>query len=238
MWGAGTRFRLPSRAKLALPLVLLCLACNVVRAQPVEDPQVVVKALFPKDDELPHWRLGEIAARLGLHAGSQVADVGCGEGQIALVWSRAVGPTGHVWAEDIDPHALKAARRLMKEHSARNVTVLQGDAADPRLPAGKLDGITLFFVYHELVKYPEMLARFHGALKPDGRLVILDPLARKTASRPRAAQTRNHVLRPDLAAEELRQARFEVLSRDDHFVDDPDSEGVEWLIVARPVVKP
>jgi hypothetical protein len=43
--------------------------------------------------------------------------------------------------------------------------------------------------------------------------------------------------RGDLAADELRRAGFEVLSRDDHFVDDPDSEGIEWLIVARPAVK-
>jgi len=213
------------------------LTCSPARAQPAEDPKAVVKSLFPKDDEMPHWRLGEIAARLSLHPGSQVADIGCGEGQIALVWSRVVGPTGHIWAEDIDPRALKSARKLMHEHHARNVTTLRGDVADPRLPAGKLDAITLFFVYHELVKYPEMLARFHDALKPDGRLVILDPLARKTAPRPRGSQTRNHVLRPDLAADELRQAGFEVLSRDDRFVDDPDSEGVEWLIVARPVVK-
>src|ERR1039457_1367618 len=133
---------------------------------------------------------------------------------------------------------LTAARKLMKEHRARNVTVLRGDVADPRLPAGKLDGISLFFVYHELVKYPEIPARFHDALKPGGRLAILDPLARKTASRPRDAQTRNHVLRLDLAADELRRAGFEVLARDDHFVDDPDSEGIEWLIVARPAVKP
>ncbi len=226
------------KTRLALSIVFLCLAGTAARAQPAEDPDAVAKALFPKDDELPHWRLRDIADRLGLHPGSQVADVGCGEGEIALVWGRAVGATGHVWAEDIDPHALRAARKLMKEHRARNVTVLQGDVADPRLPAGKLDGISLFFVYHELVKYPEMLARFHDALKPGGRLAILDPLARKTASRPRDAQTGNHVLRPDLAADELRRAGFEVLARDDHFVDDPDSEGIEWLIVARPAVKP
>ena len=78
---------------------------------------------------------------------------------------------------------LNAARKLMKEHRARNVTVLRGDVADPRLPAGKLDGISLFFVYHELVKYPEIPARFHDALKPDGSLAILDQLAHKTASR-------------------------------------------------------
>jgi tRNA A58 N-methylase Trm61 len=226
------------KMRLALPIVFLCLSGAAAWAQPAEDPDAVAKALFPKDGELPHWRLSDIAARLGLHPGSQVADVGCGEGQVALVWSRAVGPAGHVWAEDIDPHALKAARKLMRDHHARNVTVLQGDVADPRLPPGKLDGITLFFVYHELVKYPEMLARYHDALKPGGHLVILDPLARKTASRPRAAQTRNHVLRPDLATDELRQAGFEVLTRDDRFVDDPDSEGIDWLIVARPAVKP
>jgi precorrin-6B methylase 2 len=195
---------------------------SVAQAQPAADADVVAKALFPKDDELPHWRLREIAERMNLRAGSQVADVGCGGGQIAVVWSRVVGPAGHVWAEDIDPRALRGARRLMKAQHARNVTVLQGDAADPRLPAGKLDAISLLFVYHELVKYPEMLARFRAALKPDGRLIILDPTARKTASRPRQAQTRNHVLRPDLAQEEVRSAGFEVLSRDDHFVDDPD----------------
>jgi len=230
------------KKRLALSIgvlgAFLGVAGTVARAQPVEDPDAVVKALFPKDDELQHRRLREIADRLGLHAGSQIADVGCGHGEIALVWSRAVGATGHVWAEDISTGALKAARKLMKSHHTRNVTVLQGGVTDPRLPAGKLDGITLFLVYHELVKYPEMLARFHDALKPDGRLAIIDPLARKTASRPREAQTKNHVMRPDLAADELRQAGFETLSRDDHFVDDPDSEGILWLIVARPVVKP
>jgi len=227
-----------NQGSLSVALLVALLASAAARAQPVEDPDTVAKALFPKDDDLQHRRLHDIADQLRLHAGSQVADVGCGGGAIALVWSRAVGPTGHVWAEDIRPSAIKATRKLIKTHHARNVTVLLGEVADPHLPAGQLDAITLFLVYHELVKYPEMLAHFHQALKPDGRLLIFDPMARKTASRPRASQTRNHVLRPDLVADELRQAGFDVLTRDDHFVDDPDSEGQDWLIVARPVAKP
>lgn len=215
----------------------LCLVFSAAHAQPAEDAGAVAKALFPKDDELQHRRLGEIAGDLGLRPGSQVADVGCGSGEIAVVWSRVAGPAGHVWAEDIRPSAVKAARQLMKHHHAHNVTVMLGETADPHLPLGRLDGISLFLVYHELAKYPEMLARFHDFLKPDGRLVIFDPLPLKTLNRPRQAQMRNHVMNPSLAQSELQQAGFEVLSRDDHFVDDPDSERTEWLIVAKPVAK-
>lgn len=224
--------------RLTLLSVSLCLAAIAVRAQPATDPEAVARALFPKDEGLQHLRLGEIASRLGLHAGSQVADVGCGDGTIALIWSRVAGPSGHVWAEDIDPPALKAARRLMKKQGARNVTVVQGQVSDPQLPAGRLDGITLFFVYHELVQYPEMLAHFRRELKSDGRLVIVDSSPNKTAARPRATQTKNHVLRPDIAADELRQAGFEVLYREDHFIDDPDAEETQWLLATRPIPKP
>ncbi len=218
--------------------IALLFAAATARAQFAEDPNAAIKALFPKNEDMPRLHLAEIASRLGLRAGSRVADVGCGQGELALIWSRVVGPTGHVWAEDIDRHAVKSARKLARTHHARNIEVQLGDAADPRLPAGGLDAISLTYVYHELVKYPEMLARFHAALKPDGRLAILDPLALKTATRPRADQTKNHVMMPDLAQEDLRRAGFEVLSRDDHFVDDPDSERILWLIVARPVPGP
>ncbi len=221
--------------RAALPSIILLLLTSSAGGQSAQDVDAIVKELFPKYAQMQDMRYGEIAVRLGLHPGSNVADVGCGQGEAALVWSRVVGPTGHVWAEDIDARQLKAARKLMKAHSARNVTVERGEVADPHLPPGKLDGITLFYVYHELVKYPEMLARFHDALKPEGRLVILDPLARKTATRPREVQAKNHVLMPSLAEAELQIAGFKILSRDDHFVDNPDSEVIDWLIVARPV---
>ncbi len=221
-------------------LVTAAVLATVFMASPDEvfaqddNPDALVKTLFPDNDELPSLHLREIADRLMLHAGSQVADVGCGQGEIALVWARLVGPGGHVWAEDINPSAIEAAGKLMDKYKAHNVTVLHGKVDDPLLPAGKLDAITLFFVYHELTHYPEMLAHFREALKPEGRLVILDPVAHKTAIRPRATQAQNHVLRPDLAEQELRNAGFRIVSRDDSFVDNPGSEGTDWLIVARP----
>jgi len=221
--------------KAAVLSVGLCLVLSAACAQPVEDPGTVAKSLFPKDEELLRRRLGEIAGAMALHAGSQVADVGCGGGETAVLWSRAAGPTGHVWAEDISQWAVKSTRKLAGQKHARNVTVIKGEVADPHLPAGKLDAISLFLVYHELVKHQEMLARFHEALKPDGRLVIFDPMPVRTRDRTRDAQTRNHVMNPELVQSELRAAGFEVVRRDDHFVDDPDSERPEWLIVAKPV---
>lgn len=180
-------------------------------------------------------RLSEVARQMGLHSGAQVADVGCGGGEIALIWSRAVGPSGHVWCEDIDErYALKPARALMKKYRAKNVSIIRGDVANPHLPEAQLDGISVFWAYHEMTKYPEMLAQVRRALKPDGRLVILDPTPQKTADRPRDIQTKNHVLRRDIAENEVRQAGFDIVHTDDRFVDNPDSEVLAWMIVARP----
>src|SRR5579862_6985868 len=97
---------------ITLGLVLWRVICPAQAQQPAEDATEVAKALFPKDDELQHRRLSEIAADLGLQPGAQVADIGCGDGQTALIWSRLVGPSGHVWAEDISPRAVKSARQL------------------------------------------------------------------------------------------------------------------------------
>jgi len=55
----------------------------------------------------------------------------------------------------------------------------------------------------------------------------------KTLSRPRADQVKNHVIAPNLAESEIRQAGFEVVSRDDHFIDRPDEEYTRWMIVFR-----
>ncbi len=202
---------------------------------PAEDPQEAAQKLFPKAERMHKLRLRDVAQYLGVGAGSALADVGCGSGEIALIWNRTVGPTGRVWAEDIDAKgALKQARKLMAKHHARNVTVIQGEQANPKLPKGQLDAIFLLDVYHELKQHGEMLAHFREALKPGGRVAIIDPFPRKTGSRPREVQMKNHVLMPDIAAADLRAAGYEIVHRDDRFLDDPDDEGVQWLLVAKP----
>jgi ubiquinone/menaquinone biosynthesis C-methylase UbiE len=171
---------------------------------------------------------------LNLKPGASVADVGAGSGRYAVKLARAVGPSGHVYAEDIDENnALPALRKRIAEEGLTNVTVTAGEPDDPKLPRGALDLVLMVDAYHEMDRYPQMLARVLEALKPGARLVVIDMPALKVRDRPRAVQFKNHVLAPELAEVEIRQAGFEILKRDDSFVNDPDKEGGKWLIVAR-----
>jgi ubiquinone/menaquinone biosynthesis C-methylase UbiE len=111
--------------------------------------------------------------------------------------------------------------------------VIAGEPDDPKLPPAALDLVLMVNAYHEMDRYPQMLAHVLRALKPGARLVVIDMPAVKVRSRPRAVQFKNHVLAPELAEADIREAGFEILQRDDTFVDDPDREGGQWMIVAR-----
>ena len=58
-----------------------------------------------------------------------------------------------------------------------------------------------------------------------------------TRARPRADQAKNHVLAPEVAEPEFRDAGFEIVARRDDFVDRPDEEDVKWMIICRRPLK-
>ena len=72
-----------------------------------------------------------------------------------------------------------------------------------------------------------------AALKPAGRLVVVDYMPLRTRNRPRPDQTKNHVIAPELVEEELRDFGFQILERREQFIDYPDEESAFWLIVAQ-----
>jgi ubiquinone/menaquinone biosynthesis C-methylase UbiE len=178
-------------------------------------------------------KVPEIARMTAAKPGAQVADIGAGDGLYEHALSDAVGTDGRVYAEDITESAVKRLKeRVAKEH-LNNVEVILGTADDPHLPNGALDGVLMVIMYHEIANPRTMLEYVKIALRPGGRLVIVDMPPRKTATRPRADQVKNHVIAPDLVAGEVTLAGFEVVSRDDHFIDRPDEESSRWIIVFR-----
>jgi precorrin-6B methylase 2 len=109
-----------------------------------------------------------------LRKGSTVAEVGAGTGYVSIKLAQRVGPTGKVYANDIQPEMLLRLRQNAARAGVGNIETVLGTTTDPRLPAGQIDLIILVDVYHEFAQPQKMLAAMRAALKPDGRLVLLE----------------------------------------------------------------
>jgi ubiquinone/menaquinone biosynthesis C-methylase UbiE len=85
-----------------------------------------------------------------------------------------VGAKGRVYANDLQPEMLKMLAARLARENIRNVTLVQGATADPKLPASAIDLVLMVDVYHELSDPQTMLRAIRTALKPQGRLVLLE----------------------------------------------------------------
>jgi ubiquinone/menaquinone biosynthesis C-methylase UbiE len=111
---------------------------------------------------------------LALKPGMVVADVGAGTGYMSLRMAKRVGPSGKVYANDLQPEMLRRLRENAAKAGITNIETVQGEEADPKLPAGRMDLVLLVDVYHEFSKPREMIDKLRESLKPTGRLVLLE----------------------------------------------------------------
>jgi len=177
------------------------------------------KARFAARDA---WqRPEEVMDNLDIKSGSVVADVGCGSGYFTFHLAQRVGPAGKVYAEDLNPELLrKIQARIVEEHLTQ-VETIQGKPDNPYLPAEKLDSILVMNSYHEMKDFNQMLSGMYRALKPGGKLGIIDHEAE--LGEPRSEYRERHripeeLVRQDLARNGFRFVRCETgfLSTDTH----------------------
>src|SRR5580693_6786799 len=107
---------------------------------------------------------------LELKPGMTVADIGAGSGYYSVLMAKKVGPTGKVYANDIQPEMLQ----LIEKKKVENVVTVLGALDDPKLPKACCDLLLMVDVYHELSEPQKMLRRMHEELKPGGRLVLVE----------------------------------------------------------------
>ena len=123
-----------------------------------------------EDEEAP----SKAIEALDLKPGMVVADIGAGSGYYTSRIARRVGPTGRVYATDIQQGMIDILDRRIKNEGLGNVTTILGGMDDPRLPPASIDLAIMVDVYHELQQPQLFLQRLKPAFKPNGRLVLLE----------------------------------------------------------------
>jgi predicted methyltransferase len=186
-------------------------------------------AAFPKPDRpvadiiSPIWRdeaardavdePGQVVRLLDIKPGMSVADIGAGSGYYTVRLSPVVSASGRIIAQDVQPDYLQGLSRRVHDLGLGNVTIGIGEPHDPRLPAQSIDVAILVHMYHEIAQPYALLYNLIPALKPGGRVGIVDATA-GTAEH----GTPPALLRCELAAVGYREIGFHKLHGSDAYL--------------------
>lgn len=111
---------------------------------------------------------------LEIKPGQTIADLGAGSGYYSVRIAPLVGQQGEVLAIDVEPRMLRIISERAKQAGAANITTVLSTASDPNLPANSVDLLFMVDVYHELAFPFEMMVKVREALKPGGRVALVE----------------------------------------------------------------
>ena len=162
-------------------VLVLALLCSLLSAQVAQkaneryqspDARKGMVATLTDPSRDARQKPKELIAELGIKPGMTVVDLGTGPGYMLPYLSTAVGSGGQVIAEDIFPDFLQKARERTAD--LKNITFVLGTAKETRLPEKSADLILVLDVYHHLDYPAQTLSELRRALKPEGRLAIVE----------------------------------------------------------------
>ena len=118
--------------------------------------------------------IAKLAKAMDWRQGTVVADIGAGDGKYSFAAAELVGAAGKIYATEIDDEKLKELRTEVKKRNLQNVVVVESAEASTNLPTECCDAIFLRRVYHHITRPLEFDASMMRALKPGGKLAIID----------------------------------------------------------------
>ena len=159
---------------------------------------------------------------LAIRPTSRVADVGAGGGAFSLELASRIVPQGHVFATEIEEDAVADIRAEVLAKGVKNVTVIRATEASASLPIACCDAVFLRGVYHHITKPAETNRGLRDALRPQGRLAVIDFVPSwflSTFFRVRGvpANRGGHGVPPGIVVSEMQQAGFEMIDRLDEW---------------------
>lgn len=197
---------------ITLAAALLIVAVGSIDAQEARD-----RRLFPPEElgvlegpDRDAWQKPELvmdALRIG--EGSVVADLGAGGGWFTVRLARRVGPNGLVYAQDVQPQMLEAIRRRVAREGLENVRRIHGERTDPKLPPASVDAVLIVDAYYEFTDPVALLRKVKRALKPGGRIGIINFSQEGGGPGPEERIPEGRVI------DQARQAGLKLISRED-----------------------
>ena len=162
-----------------------------------------------EDPERDTWQKpDEVLNALEIGKGQTIADIGAASGYLTVKLSERVKETGAVYAVDIQQEMLDYIRTRQGDKGFKNIILVLGNMDDPKLPLGSLDLAILLSTYHEIAQPVDFMRKLKLALKPQGKLAILEFSDESPIGPPLKFR-----LPEDLVINELKQAGFTLLQR-------------------------
>jgi SAM-dependent methyltransferase len=167
----SVRFRLLAPLGLLAVLAYLTpLSADQIGGRPAEEWALTLES----GRRLEGLEIEEVVARIGLQPGELVADMGAGTGVFSVSLARAVGPTGTVFAMEIDPGFLPMIEQKAVDGGVGNVQTVLGEFEDPKLPRRDIDVAFFHDVIHHIEGRQAYLQTTARYMAPGSRIVVVD----------------------------------------------------------------
>lgn len=163
---------------------------------------------YPGRDQKLH--IDRVMDMLDIAPGKSVADVGAGSGWFTVRAAARVGPSGQVYAEDINPDSIDYIRKRAARENLANVHTILGDVSDTRLPGSSVDAVLILKTYHEFAHPVPLMKRLRASLRPGAKIGIID----------RNGNGTDHGLMPDIVEREMAEAGYHRIAQYDFTKDD------------------
>jgi ubiquinone/menaquinone biosynthesis C-methylase UbiE len=201
--------------------LLLCFLPHRSEAQapqrPTSTPYRGDLSIFETPGRDERLQIQRVMDLLGIQHGSRVADLGAGSGWFTARAAARVGAAGTVFAEDINPDAIRYIDARIEKEKLGNVKTVLGTPDDPKLPPQSVDAVLLLKVYHEIARPQALLANLKPALKPGAKIGIID----------RNGDGADHGLNEDVVKREMKAAGFKVVGAHDF----TKADGQDYFLV-------
>jgi predicted methyltransferase len=185
--------------------------------RPTSTPYSGDLSIFEYPDRDKKLHVDRVMDLLGVGPGKAVADIGAGSGWFTVRASARVGPSGVVYAEDINPKSVDYITQRAVREKLENVRPVLGLVADTKLPKNSVDVVLILKTYHEFAQPIPLMEKLKLSLRPGAKVGIID----------RNGDGTDHGVMPDVVEREMQQAGFQRIGK----YDFTKSDGQDYFLI-------